>query len=548
MIGFSRILIVCLPCLCTSVFAQEMDPIIENLVDSEDGMTDIEDLGRLEVLLQNPLDLNRAGSVELEQLPWITGDIAQSIIRHRKENGAFYDIDGLRKVDAINDYLLDRIRPFLVVMKTKPEATGRWRTTRNQHVRHSGERSSRTGVQTDFTIGKRLNWGARLERPSSDAIAGRVSGYLELRQMPVFSLVVLGNYTLEYGQGLLFGSTRLRRIDGLSSRVKWRPRGVVPAKSQRWNGQFTGFAVTTRARALDVTAFSARMGEGRHLHGTRVGWQSGVSTLGATAAMVAIDGMTAVPHLGVDLDIYANQVNIFGEAVFRGESQTDMIIGLHWSQGSLDGGARLKYSGAVNRAVASRIRYRPDARTIAVFTIDIRPTGRGVFSTLSRSHTLRIRRRLARTLTLSGMARRETDPLSEHRETRSRMRGQVDWNISQHLRLRARSERRARREPSHNLRESEHIGLAELRYRSRDGLILTGRWAVASGGRADLLPKKQGEAQEDTGFRRKWTVFIRSPIVSRTEISIRYAQEWRQILDGRRRSDVVWTLWVSGRW
>ncbi|HUS27017.1 MAG TPA: helix-hairpin-helix domain-containing protein [Kofleriaceae bacterium] len=66
--------------------------------------------------IQGPLDLNRATTKQLEQLPGIGDHLARSIIASRNARGGhFNSVDDLLKIDGIGDKTLEKIRPLVYV-------------------------------------------------------------------------------------------------------------------------------------------------------------------------------------------------------------------------------------------------------------------------------------------------------------------------------------------------------------------------------------------------------------------------------------------------
>lgn len=70
-----------------------------------------------------PVDLNRAGRAELEQVPGIGPVLARTIDDHRREHGPFHSVEELRQVKGIGPVMLDKLRPFLRVDPASLSAT-----------------------------------------------------------------------------------------------------------------------------------------------------------------------------------------------------------------------------------------------------------------------------------------------------------------------------------------------------------------------------------------------------------------------------------------
>ena len=62
------------------------------------------------------LDLNRATKAELRLLPGLGDTLAQRIVDHRAQHGAFARIDDLGRVSGIGPKTLERLRPWILVL------------------------------------------------------------------------------------------------------------------------------------------------------------------------------------------------------------------------------------------------------------------------------------------------------------------------------------------------------------------------------------------------------------------------------------------------
>ena len=57
------------------------------------------------------LDLNRAGTAELDALPGIGPVLARRIVEYRRQHGSFRRVEELRAVRGVGPRLLERLRP-----------------------------------------------------------------------------------------------------------------------------------------------------------------------------------------------------------------------------------------------------------------------------------------------------------------------------------------------------------------------------------------------------------------------------------------------------
>src|SRR5438132_1660047 len=65
--------------------------------------------------LRHRIDLNQAERAELLQLPGIGTNLAKRIEDHRRQNGAFPNVEALTEVTGIGPATLERLRPWLRV-------------------------------------------------------------------------------------------------------------------------------------------------------------------------------------------------------------------------------------------------------------------------------------------------------------------------------------------------------------------------------------------------------------------------------------------------
>jgi competence ComEA-like helix-hairpin-helix protein len=63
----------------------------------------------------SPLDLNRATSIDLQQIPGIGPVLAQRIVEHRTAHGPFQSVKELTRVKGIKERMLEKIEPHVFV-------------------------------------------------------------------------------------------------------------------------------------------------------------------------------------------------------------------------------------------------------------------------------------------------------------------------------------------------------------------------------------------------------------------------------------------------
>lgn len=539
--------------------AQELDHALTELIDPDDGMTDPEAFERLEALRDEPLDLNTAGREAFEQLPWITPQQAGALVAWRAQNGRFSRVEALTRLPGFDARVVERIRPFVRVA-SPPPLHGQTRLFFGQRGRDGGSDAAWSGAQTALSLGRRLAWGARLERRSGQQPAWR-SAYADARGIGRVERMVAGDFDLYFGQGLAFGGRGLRRIDGMSSNVKWRARDLVPARTSGQRGRYTGVAGQLDMRHVRVTAAWAQTRAGERMQGGRIGWSNRVSRIGVTAISVSRRAGAA----GIDADLMIERVNVFGEVARSRHGGSAVVAGVQWATGRLDGGTVVSF---VNRAFAgfqtltsgqtrrphthwaTRFRYRPDRATTVIWVYDVRrqqTTSAPDFDAVSVTMTASVQRRLFRIFTVTGLWREERADgafgTASGAGGSTQWRGQVDWRITPRVRARGRIDRRTTPD---GLTRAAHV-LADLRYRTARGFTLSGQWSATYGSTVKT-PSETGSEDEETderiNQRRRWSVFVYSPAGSLVAVSMRYTQSrsFRFALRVPSRTDVTWSL------
>ena len=71
------------------------------------------------------IDLNIAGPEQLETLPGVGPALAERIVEHRKENGAFKRIEDLMNVKGIGEKKFLKFKDLIYVAKEAPKKTAK---------------------------------------------------------------------------------------------------------------------------------------------------------------------------------------------------------------------------------------------------------------------------------------------------------------------------------------------------------------------------------------------------------------------------------------
>lgn len=388
------------------------DEDIEMLLENQ--TEDAEDSKLLETLLQleaNPVDINSAGSNNLQRIPYIDAIIATKILEYRSRNKKFYTVAELRYVEGVDDDLYGKIKKYVIVksstvdfvkdefgiiQKIKDSKKGllsniyfEMRTRFSNDLQPSRgylEPGKYLGPRPKFynrfvaryTKGGYIFTGSLLAEKDPGELnwADHVGGFVEMKSGILLNHLLVGDYTLEFGQGItLWGSYSFSKGSDAVSGMKKKGddidsynsvnevqyfRGVAgKLKLPSSIGDFSLFGFYSNNSidaSIDTTLnqLSSEYEDGYHrtqseinrknsgkerLYGGRLFYESkflGTTKLGLTYYNSEFDkpfeykGLydfygSKSNALGVDYDIVIKNVNIFGEWT---RSYTDIVGGV----------------------------------------------------------------------------------------------------------------------------------------------------------------------------------------------------------------------------
>ena len=236
-------------------------------------------------LLQHPLSLNRASMDALMMVPWMSPEMAAEIVRYREEVKPYQRIDDLMHVSGIGAKTYQRIAPFLTIEQTFRGASARFtnprywihgfRTESLTHVRQTLE--PQEGYLRADSLGGYLGSPVQLYqriRMQSDHLSAHLtlekdageplpsaanfdyrSWHIALRETGWISSLIIGDFSVRYGQGLTVASSGGFGKSGLLTGTPGRADPIVrPWTSASEGGAFRGVGFTF-GRKFQVSAF-----------------------------------------------------------------------------------------------------------------------------------------------------------------------------------------------------------------------------------------------------------------------------------------------------
>jgi helix-hairpin-helix protein len=218
------------------------DRTIEKLIENQ--TTDVEDselLDYLKKLESNPLDLNSVTEKDLEKIPFISAVISKNIVQFRTNHKNFSSVGELKLVNGIDDDLYKKISRFLSVSEAKhdykKDELGRVEKINSSglmkafdfHMRNrftndlqpsigfldtaKGYKGSRPKIYNRLEMKyslKSLEFSGGMvseKDPGETKLFDFIGGYAEMKGNGFIDQALIGDYTLEFGQGMTLWSS-----------------------------------------------------------------------------------------------------------------------------------------------------------------------------------------------------------------------------------------------------------------------------------------------------------------------------------------------------
>ena len=282
--------------------APDLDRLTQELfAEIQSDQLPYEDLyGTLLQYYQSPLNLNTASAEELRALPLLTASQVAALLRHRQATGPLLSVYELQAVPEWDVRTISRVAPFVVVQATSPNAVRGtlWQRIKQEennalllrYERVLQQRKGYTAVDTfqgrptlrylgspdalalryrvshahDFSLGftaekdagEPITWQPQRQQYGPDF----VSAHFVVHEQGRLKTLALGDYQLQFGQGLLLSSgLALGKGAETISTLRRASLGVRPYAALLENTFFRGAAATYQlAPRWEATAFASR--------------------------------------------------------------------------------------------------------------------------------------------------------------------------------------------------------------------------------------------------------------------------------------------------
>ncbi len=240
--------------------------IEDNLGESEES----EIFDNIEELLDNPIDINTASLDGLLKIPALDGRKANAIIRYRQSHGGFRNKNELYLVPELNDLTARWISFFIKISSSdKPESifsiskiSLRSRIQSDLQTRRAYNENKFTGNKLKsynrlLYYAKYINAGIVIDKdPGEKSYTDFTSGFIEFKTNTFLKKIIVGNYTVESGYGLILWSPyNYRKGNEVTIPISNFRSGSRPYKSSGEFGYFSGISASLSAGILEFLPF-----------------------------------------------------------------------------------------------------------------------------------------------------------------------------------------------------------------------------------------------------------------------------------------------------
>ncbi len=258
----------------------QTEQTIEDLLEEPGEETDNSDLyNQIEYYMDHPVNLNTASMEELSALPYLDISMAKIIIAHRKKYGNFFSSNELYSISLIPPEVIKKILPFISVTKeyqdkSQPEPNFINEMSLQTRNRILNDLQQKAGFRDNKFEGNSFHIYNRVKikykntfrlglltdkDPGEKSIYDFSSGYFNLSNWGNFNNIILGDYLIEFGQGLtLWSPFGFSKGSDAIYPVKKKPNHVKAYTSSTENNFFRGAAAEYKWEQATLTGFYSK--------------------------------------------------------------------------------------------------------------------------------------------------------------------------------------------------------------------------------------------------------------------------------------------------
>lgn len=219
-------------------------------------------------LRENPIDLNAVNFQDLESIPVLTPKMRREIIKYRQQHGRFQSMTELLSLPGMTTEVYELLRELAFVPSQPIPGAKKVQLHSRTRISDRLDRplgfangtyqnsSQKIYQRLRFNIGENAQGGLLLEKDSGESRLDDLSlFYLSMDVTPTLSLLI-GNYHLEIGQGLvLWGPYGFRKSSNVVFPIKKRGRGIRGYSTVDENAAFWGGSAAFTSGPWQLLAF-----------------------------------------------------------------------------------------------------------------------------------------------------------------------------------------------------------------------------------------------------------------------------------------------------
>jgi hypothetical protein len=246
--------------LYASVYSQETDSVeyLQSLLEEHLYAAESEEdsylIEYIDELLENPININNAGTVELSQLPFISSPDIQKIIDHRNRYGPFFSKQELYIIKDIPEDRIRDILPFVTVSEIIKKTVSEELFVPMKISIRSRAKKSNLYEKEEYSWGnfnrmkidmnKKITAGLLTEKDEGEKqLNDLTTAYVKINDFYFIHNLIIGDYKIETGQGLLLwsGYGMPKNAEVINSVYK-KSRGITPNSGSSEMSFFRGIA------------------------------------------------------------------------------------------------------------------------------------------------------------------------------------------------------------------------------------------------------------------------------------------------------------------
>lgn len=230
----------------------------------------------IENQINNPVDINSATINDLLQIPFLNVITAKAIIDFRNSKGNFKSIEELKSVEQLDQQTIDKIKPFIKVenniynlkhslkdLITNSKIYFRFRAINNLQTSKGFYENKYLGSKQKIynrvfiNSNNKFRAGILFEKDAGEkSFSDFYSFHFYLNRLSIFSNILIGDYIIEFGEGLaLWSSYSFSRSADAVNFINKNNGNIKPYVSTNENRFMRGYAFNIDLNHFRVSHF-----------------------------------------------------------------------------------------------------------------------------------------------------------------------------------------------------------------------------------------------------------------------------------------------------